>query len=185
MRVDVCPIEIAQRFLQPPWPGLEDKPSMLGACATGVVANRETKLERHVESWGWRRSPVQLNPRHIVNGIPAGFDERQDPVQPASTAGYFQGRPRDQTERAGAGDVGEKETAEASIVGKVEKNRFLSNGACAPFSRWSVRHCSWPCLCGCRFVKWRVRPCGPAAPGWRARRQEPGRFRPAKQNQWL
>jgi len=68
---------------------------------------------------GWRRSPVQLNPGHIVNGILTGFHERQNPVQPASTAWDLQGRSWNQTERAGARDIGEKETAETSVVRKV------------------------------------------------------------------
>jgi hypothetical protein len=54
-----------------------------------------------------------------VNGILTGFHERQNPVQPASTAWDLESRPWDQTERAGAGDIGEKETAETSVVRKI------------------------------------------------------------------
>jgi hypothetical protein len=119
VRVDVCSAQVAQRFLKPPGPGLEDKPGMFSVRTTGVVPNRETQLKGHVETWGWRRSPVQLNPGHIMDGILAGLHERQDPVQPASTAWDLESRPWDQTERAGAGDIGEKETAETSVVRKI------------------------------------------------------------------
>jgi hypothetical protein len=124
VRVDVCFVQVAQGFLQPPWPGLEDEPSMFSVRPTCVVPNRKTQLKGHVEAWGWRRSPVQLNPGHIVNGILTGFHERQNPVQTASTAGDLESRPWDQTERAGAGDVGEKETAETIVEGGFRKIDF-------------------------------------------------------------
>lgn len=119
MRVDVCSVQVTQRFLQPPGLGLEDKPSMFSVRTMGVVPNRQTQLKGHVEAWGWRRSPVQSNPEHIVNGILTGFHECQNPVQPASTAWDLEGRPWDQTEGAGAGDIGEKQTAETSVVRKI------------------------------------------------------------------
>src|SRR5580704_2048354 len=50
---------------------------------------------------------------------------------PASTAWNVKRRSRDKTESAGPGYVGYKKSAEASVVRKVEKNRFLSNHACA------------------------------------------------------
>jgi hypothetical protein len=99
VRLDVCSVQVAQRFLQPPWPRLEDKPSMFSVRTMGVVPNRETQLKGHVEAWGWRRSQVQLNPGHIVNGMLTGFHERQNSVQPASTAWDLESRPWDQTER--------------------------------------------------------------------------------------
>ena len=66
--------------------------------------------------WG---ASVHANALKNVNGILTGFHERQNPVQPASTAWDLESRPWDQTERAGAGDIGEKETAETSVVRKI------------------------------------------------------------------
>ena len=97
----------------------------------------ESSLERHVES---RCAAAELNPAEIVEGIPTGRDELQDPVQTACGPRDLERSSRAEPEAAKARDERQEQGLVALIVGDVQKDVFRrvplgdrsASACCAP-----------------------------------------------------
>lgn len=116
MDVGIGAAEVAQRLLHPERFRLEEEPLMGGAPSGG--GDRQADLEGHVES---RCATGSLNAAEIMEGVPAGGDQRQDPIQPARRPGKFERCAWAKPEAAETRDECKEERLVAQIVGNVEE----------------------------------------------------------------
>lgn len=88
-----------------------------------VLAERdgEPQLERHIESRRRRRRAVERHTRQIMERVPTGTKQLNDPVEPPLTARQLYGRPRRQTERAQTRDEREIQPLVATVVRDVKE----------------------------------------------------------------
>jgi hypothetical protein len=79
----------------------------------------QTQLKRHIKSRCARRSSIQLDPREIVNRIPATLYQCQYPIQSALASRNSEGSAWFKSKLSQSNDVGKIKAAEALIVGNI------------------------------------------------------------------
>ena len=110
-------VEIAQRVLQPKPPRLEHEPFVL-QVAPLRSPNRQTQLEGHVEA---RHPSPHVDAAQIVEGIAAGGDQLDDPIQSRIGSGQLQGRARSEAKSTEPRDESQKQLLITNIVKNVQE----------------------------------------------------------------
>lgn len=141
MNVGVGSVQIRKRLLDPPADRFKQEPSVISAISA-CVENRKPEFKRHIEPRRWRRRSVQFHSRHIVNGVSAALDERNDAIQPSRAALKLQRSAGDQTEGANSTYIGKKGRSKQGVVGNVQENEVF---------RFTCRS-----FCGGRLCHWTV-----------------------------
>ena len=87
-----------------------------------MPGNRQTELERHVESRGGWRLGIKLHTGEIMQGITPTPNQRRDSIQAPLSPRDFSSRPRYQTVGAHPRDVCQVEIVKMAMVGDIKKN---------------------------------------------------------------
>src|SRR5215510_13321307 len=115
--VGIDAVEIAQRALQPKPARLEHEPLVLQVAAPRSP-DSQAQLEGHIEA---RHPASHVHAAQIVEGIVAGGDQLDDPVEPGIGAGQLQRRARSEAESTEPGDESQEQLLVARVVGNVQE----------------------------------------------------------------
>lgn len=130
MNVHVGAAYIAERFRDSVFACLEDKPIVLSSPAL-APCDGKSELEGHVEARGRRWSPIELNPREIMEGEATASYEPEDSIQAPFATGNFQRRVGDQPKAAQSRYPGEIEVFVWCVIGDIEKSRVAGKAIAA------------------------------------------------------
>jgi hypothetical protein len=103
--INVSPVEVAQRLLNPVRLRLTDDPGMLES-ASSFHGDGQAQFEWHVESRGSGTDVVQLNSREVMDRIFRFCDQAENPIQPPAAQWNLQCGSGNEPEGAGRSDIG-------------------------------------------------------------------------------
>ena len=104
--------------------GLKDKP-VVGRGAELGGSHGQAQLKWHIETWRYRRRPVQLDPGEIMDRIAATTDQIEDLVQTVAPTGNLDCGAGLEIKVDQARYVSKIETAESIVIGDIQEDGLL------------------------------------------------------------